>query len=187
MPRDVPDGPWELCLTIGDTWGYSPTDTRRKSPRSLAATLSQVVSRGGNLLLNISPSGSGALPDYQVETVQALGAWVQEHREALLGVEAAPDVDFYGPVTRRRHEDGSESIYLHLLALPVETVTARRLPVARIQAATLLATGARLSIGTAVDVHGSGGAERLGEVQIAAPPPSGALVDVVRIDLAPAS
>ena len=47
---------WESCVTINtDSWGYNKYETDFKTPRDLIRMLVEVVSKGGNLLLNIGP------------------------------------------------------------------------------------------------------------------------------------
>jgi hypothetical protein len=106
---------------MNESWGWRPTDTRYKSPRDLARRLGEVVSRGGNLLLNVSPKGDGSLPDVQVSHLGAVGAWIDTHGEAVIGVRPAPaSVDFCGPATVRGNR-----LYLYLVAQPVENVVVR--------------------------------------------------------------
>jgi alpha-L-fucosidase len=62
LPARTPDGPWELCQTISNSWAYRPDDNAEKSAYTLARYLTRVVSRGGNYLLNIGPKGDGSLP-----------------------------------------------------------------------------------------------------------------------------
>lgn len=180
MPMEAVGGPWELCLTMGDSWGYREADTRLRSAASLVRTLSEVVSRGGNLLLNVGPQGDGSLPHAHVKRLEAIGEWMVDHREAVVGVDPGIGIDFYGPVSRR---DGR--VYLHLHGLPFEEVVARNLPVQRIASVTLLATGQALDYEIFYEIHMNDIADRdpVGEIRIAAPAPSGALLDIIAIDL----
>ena len=121
-------------MTMNDSWGWRPKDTNYKSARDLARDLATVVSRGGNLLLNVSPTGDGEIPDAQVSRLRELGAWIASHREAVIGVRPAPaSVDFYGPVTVRGNR-----MYVHLVGLPVENVVVRGVPVRRVRGAKVL-------------------------------------------------
>lgn len=182
LPVEAPDGPWELCLTIGQMWAYRPGDTKVKSARALARTLSEVTSRGGNLLLNIGPKGDGSLQPLQVDRLTEIGEWLDHHAEAVIGVQAGTGVDFYGPVTRR-----GDTVYLHLHAHPVEELLARGLPVGRVAGVRLLANAAALPYEVFYEVHvqTSDGAEPHGEIRIAAPEASGALLDIIAIDFTP--
>ena len=63
--QEVPDKPlpyvWESCLTMGDQWSYKPDD-RYKPTRTLIHLLVDIVSKGGNFLLNVGPDGDGQFP-----------------------------------------------------------------------------------------------------------------------------
>ncbi|WP_116947412.1 alpha-L-fucosidase [Jiangella endophytica] len=182
FPLTAPDGPWELCLTIGQMWGYRPTDTKNKSAHSLAVSLVEVVSRGGNLLLNVGPRGDGSLVEEQAERLDAIGGWLAGHAEAVVGTVPTTGVDFYGPTTAR---DGV--VYLHLVNRPVEEIVVRGLPVRRVANVRLVGSGAALPYEVAFEVHevsGDDTAEPLGEIRIPAPDPTGALIDVVAVEFA---
>ncbi len=180
LPIKPPARPWELCLTMNDSWGWRPTDTNYKSPRLLARTLAEVVSRGGNLLLNVSPTGSGELPEAQVSTLRELGVWISTHSDAVIGVRPAPaSVDFAGPATVNGNR-----LYLHLIARPIESVGVRGIPVRRVRRVSVVGVAEPLRYEVplaALDEHLLG-PDLLGELIIEAPPASGGLVDAIAIE-----
>lgn len=182
FPVTAPDGPWELCLTIGQMWAWRPGDTKSKSTVSLLTTLIEVASRGGNLLLNIGPKGDGSLNGSQVTTLEEIGAWMDAHAESVVGVAPTSGVDFYGPSTARQGR-----LYLHLVMRPIEQVIVRGIPVERVRSVRLLATGEELPFELNVEVHEQAEqtGEALGELHIPAPAASGALIDVIAIDFEP--
>ncbi len=63
--QEVPEKPlpyvWETCMTMGDSWSYVPND-RYKPANRLIHLLVDIVSKGGNFLLNIGPDAEGELP-----------------------------------------------------------------------------------------------------------------------------
>lgn len=81
---------WEACMTIGDYWQYSVKDTAFKSPAELIRILVDVVSRGGNLLLNVGPDPNGVIPNTLIGRVMAVGAWLTTHGEAIYGTTRSP-------------------------------------------------------------------------------------------------
>ncbi|HYI57533.1 MAG TPA: alpha-L-fucosidase [Microlunatus sp.] len=180
LPAELSDTPWELCLTIGEQWAYRSDEPRVKSARSLVAQLSEVVSRGGNLLLNISPDANGVVPDWQRERLEAIGDWLARHGAAVLTAGPAPQIRHYGPVTA-----GESTIYLHLVYLPVEELVVRGVPVDRVSSVRLMMTGEPLAYRTGGDAYEVAGVERLGDLTIAAPAPSGSLIDVIAVELEP--
>ena len=179
MPVVPPPRPWELCLTMNDSWGWRPKDTNYKSARDLAGHLADAVSRGGNLLLNVSPMGDGTVPDAQVSRLKELGAWIATHGGAVIGVRPAPaSLDFYGPASVHGNR-----LYLFLIGQPIEHVVVRGIPVRRVRRVSVLGAeelGYRMPIG-AYDDHLLG-PELLAELIIDAPAPSGALMDVIAIE-----
>jgi alpha-L-fucosidase len=180
FPIKAPPGPWELCLTMNDSWGWRPTDTNYKSPRDLARCLADVASRGGNLLLNLSPMGDGDLPDTQVSRLKELGAWIATHGEAVIGVRPAPaSVDFYGPVTVRDNR-----VYLHLIAQPIDNIVVRGIPVRRVRHVSVLGTKEPLRYRLPVATYDDHllGPDMLAELTIDAPAPNDALINVISIE-----
>lgn len=166
VPPTPPERKWETCMTMNESWSFNPADHDYKSPRSLVHTLCEVVGRGGNLLLNVSPMGDGSLPPEQVERLEHLGSWVRRHRDAVLGVEAGLEAwQHYGPSTRR-----DDTVYVHLLARPYETVTVRGLKVRRVRRVTELASGTELAFTARTGILDGWGPDPDGEITITVPP-----------------
>lgn len=77
--------PWEACLTMGKNWGYNRHDTVYKKPALLIRHLTDIVSKGGNLLLNIGPDGKGNFPSLTREGLAAYHHWLSVYGEAIYG------------------------------------------------------------------------------------------------------
>jgi alpha-L-fucosidase len=101
---------WELCMTLNDSWGYYYRDTNYKTPYEIITIFADVVSMGGNLLLDIGPKSDGTIPAEQVLLLRELGNWTGKHHEAIFGTlpGMAPG-HFYGPSTLSKD---STSLYL---------------------------------------------------------------------------
>lgn len=76
--------PWETCTTVGQKFSFHYTDTF-KSGRQLVLLLLDVVSKGGNLALNIAPQPDGVLPAPAVRSFRDLGAWLKIFGEGIYG------------------------------------------------------------------------------------------------------
>jgi alpha-L-fucosidase len=80
-------GDWESCMTINDSWGYIPTDNNWKNPQRIVQNLVECCRDGGNYLLNIGPRADGSVPESSVQTLQAVGKWLQKNGEAVYGTQ----------------------------------------------------------------------------------------------------
>lgn len=81
---------WETPMTLNRTWGYSKFDTTWKSPETVITRLVEIVSRGGNFLLNIGPTGDGSIPEATVNIFREVGPWVERNSESIYGTTANP-------------------------------------------------------------------------------------------------
>ena len=111
-PIIQPDGPWELCLTMNDSWGYQDNDHNYKTPYQLIRIFADVIGGGGNLLLDIGPRADGTVPAAQEAILREIGHWMHKHAEAIYGTIAGiPPGHFYGPTTL---SDDRQTLYLFL-------------------------------------------------------------------------
>ncbi len=85
------DGPddrkWEACFGLGTSFGFNreETDADYMSATELIHLLVDVVSRGGNLLINVGPTASGDVPWAQAQRLLALGHWLERNGGAIYG------------------------------------------------------------------------------------------------------
>jgi alpha-L-fucosidase len=76
---------WQTCTSIGDkSWGYIENETY-KSPEQIVHLLADVVSKNGNLLLNVGPQGDGRIPDVARDSLLMVGGWLKRNGEAIYG------------------------------------------------------------------------------------------------------
>ncbi len=128
---------WESCVTINtDSWGYNKYETEFKSERDLIRMLVEVVSKGGNLLLNIGPKPDGTIQDDFVSRLNAIGRWMKVNGDSIYGTTASPfaRLPFFGRATAK-----GDTVYLHVFQWPAGGVL--RVPGLdnKVQSARLLA------------------------------------------------
>jgi alpha-L-fucosidase len=141
VPVRAPEGPWELCLTVNDSWGYQPHDDHHKSVGQLVRYLAETVGAGGNLLLDIGPREDGTITAEQTARLEGLGDWTARHREAVWGTVAGlPPGHHYGPSTLSADR---RTLYLTCFDVPRESVSVRGLRSA-VRRVTVVGTGTEL-------------------------------------------
>jgi alpha-L-fucosidase len=115
IPVSRPAYPWwELCYTSNNNWGYHPDDTAFKTPVEIISVFADVISNGGNLLLDIGPRQDGSIPEPEVRLLKELGKWTKAHEAAIFGTRAGiPAGHFFGPSTLSAD---SSTLYLFLPA-----------------------------------------------------------------------
>jgi alpha-L-fucosidase len=91
VPRPEDFQPWEACMTINDTWAYRPKDRNFKSSDTLIYSLVEIISRGGNFLLDVGPQPDGRIQEEFVERLEAVGRWTHKNAAAIYG-------STYGPI-----------------------------------------------------------------------------------------
>jgi alpha-L-fucosidase len=76
---------FETCGTANHSWGFKANDHDWKTSRELLRNFLDIVSKGGNYLLNVGPDGKGKVPEPCVKNFQEMGAWVRTNAEAIFG------------------------------------------------------------------------------------------------------
>ncbi|HEX2533021.1 MAG TPA: alpha-L-fucosidase [Chitinophagaceae bacterium] len=78
---------WETCRGIGYSFGYNQTETSKHLLRSdeLINMLIDIVSKNGNLLINVGPKADGSIPENQLAPLRDLGKWLQRNGEGIYG------------------------------------------------------------------------------------------------------
>jgi len=102
--------PWELNITLNNSWGYSAVDHDFKEPAFVIRTLVECISKNGNLIVNIGPDGRGAIPKKTKDILLEVGEWLEDNGEAIYGCGPAelPNPQ-WGLLTQK-----DETVYAHV-------------------------------------------------------------------------
>ncbi len=89
-PTGLPGMDWEVNHTLNESYGFSTHDNGWKDTTTVVRLLCDIVSKGGNLLLNIGPDAAGNVPEPAQQTLRGVGAWMRSNSEAIYGTTSSP-------------------------------------------------------------------------------------------------
>ncbi len=116
-----PDGirghDWETCMTINNDWGYNASDLDFKTAGTLIRNLVDIVSKGGNYLLNVGPTAKGVIPRPEVDRLQAMGRWLRTNGDAIYDTKASP---FSTQLPWGRCTSKGDKLYLEVFRGPAD-------------------------------------------------------------------
>lgn len=110
---------WEACQTFSGSWGYHRDEANWKSSHQLIAMLCDTVSKGGNLLLNVGPTGRGEFDYRAIERLKAMGEWMRYNSQSIYNCTQAPDTFRTGFGNVFTYNPDKKRLYLHLINYPM--------------------------------------------------------------------
>ncbi len=160
IPNRIGTTDWETPDTVNDFWGYRKNDESWKSPAQLVFNLVDVVSKGGNYLLNVGPTAEGVIPRVCQDRLRAVGRWLEVNGEAVYGTTATPFGAELGAVSPTQTDPKTGKpvfvvarnwrctskpgrLYIHIFQWPKDGRFSLPRPAAPVKSACLLADPAR--------------------------------------------
>jgi len=146
VPDSPLDHPWESCITMGDSWSYVPHD-HYKSANQIITLLVKIVSRGGNLLMNIGPGPDGDWDPVAYERLKQIGDWIKINGEGIYdSVAVSPYSE--GNIYYTKSEK-SNTVYAFILSDKAEVIIPQNITfhlknIKTIKKVTLLGTDKKL-------------------------------------------
>ena len=101
IPELVKEGDWETPATLNRTWGYKKDDHEWKTSAQLIFNLVDIVSKGGNYLLNVGPTAEGVIPQPSQDSLRGVGRWMKVNSEAIYGCGATAFGAEYGAFSKK--------------------------------------------------------------------------------------
>jgi len=105
---------WEACQTFSGSWGYHRDESTWKSPEQLIKMLVNSVSCGGNLLMNVGPTGRGEFDARALDALDVYAKWMRVHSRSIYGCTQSA---FNAPGGCRFTQNGKR-LYLHIYDWP---------------------------------------------------------------------
>ncbi len=120
IPAEGLPYPWETCMTMASSWSYTPNDVY-KTPDDLIEKLVDVVSKGGNFLLNIGPAPDGTLAPEAYNRLEGIGKWMQANGEAIYGTRRF-DTFAQGEKIRFTQSKDGKTVFVFFFDFPENAV-----------------------------------------------------------------
>lgn len=148
-PEKIQDIPWQTCSCIGD-WHYNNSvyeNNRYKSGKDVIHMLVDVVSKNGNLLLNIPIRGDGSIDEKEIVVLEEITAWMNINKESIFDTRPwtvfgeGPSADTVNPLKAQGFNEGkvkfsakdirfnilSNTLYVTVMGVPSENVAVNNL------------------------------------------------------------
>ena len=109
---------WEACYTTNfNSWGYNHYETEFHSTTQLIRQLIEIVSKGGNLLLNVGPTPEGTIQPEFIARLKGIGKWLKVNGESIYGTTSScfNKLPFFGRCTVKGNR-----LYLHVMGWPTD-------------------------------------------------------------------
>lgn len=134
--------PWETCMTMAGSWSYVPNDTYKPAVE-LIQKLVDIVSKGGNLLLNIGPGPDGEWDPTAYDRLKKIGAWMKINGEAIYNTRMCTSYMEGDRIRFTQSKDGRVR-YIFLFDFPKDKLVITKLPFSQNSKVSLLGMGSNL-------------------------------------------
>lgn len=148
-PDKIQDKPWQTCTCIGD-WHYSRSIFENgwyKSAKTVIRMLVDIVSKNGNLLLNIPVRGDGTIDEKEMAILEDIARWMDVNKESIFDTRPwkvygeGPVAEFSNPVNAQGFNEGKvkysdkdirfnqkdKAIYATVMDVPAAAITIKQL------------------------------------------------------------
>ncbi|MDH7599689.1 MAG: alpha-L-fucosidase [Sedimentisphaerales bacterium] len=112
IPNRIMEGDWETPATTNHTWGYRIDDQDWKSPGEIIFKLVDIVSKGGNYLLNVGPTAEGLIPEQCAANLRFVGKWLKVYGEAVCGAGPTPFGEEFGDYSTKLKDRQGNPVFL---------------------------------------------------------------------------
>ena len=134
--------PWETCMTMANSWSYVSNDLYKPAD-TLIQKLVDIVSKGGNYLLNIGPSPEGELDPTAYIRLKEIGEWMKVNGEAIYGTRMFSVFGEGDKIRFTRSKDGKTK-YIFLFDFPPGKVSLSNLSLSKDENVQMLGSRKKL-------------------------------------------
>jgi alpha-L-fucosidase len=149
-PDKIQEEAWQTCSCIGD-WHYNINtyhSGRYKSAKDVVLMLVDIVSKNGNLLLNVPVRGDGTIDEKELATVEGIAAWMDINKESIFDTRPwkkfgeGPSAETSNPINAQGFNEGrvrfsasdirfnckGNTLYVTLMGVPEADIVVKSLP-----------------------------------------------------------
>ncbi len=134
--------PWETCMTMASSWSYVPND-QYKPTDEIIEKLVDIVSKGGNYLLNIGPSPEGEWHDAAYDRLHEIGNWMKINGEAIYATRMFSSFGEGERIRFTQSKDG-KTRYVFLFDAPEGKILLTKMPFSKNTKVSLYGKAGRL-------------------------------------------
>ncbi|WP_336516645.1 alpha-L-fucosidase [Pollutibacter soli] len=142
IPEEGLPYPWETCMTMATSWSYKPNDNY-KSSNELIEKLVDIVSKGGNFLLNVGPAPDGTWDDTAYARLNDIGKWMQVNSSAIYGTRMYSVFGEGKDIRFTQSKDGKNK-YIYFFGYPTSKVRVTKMNLPDNAKMQLLGSNAKL-------------------------------------------
>lgn len=141
IPDDGLPYPWETCMTMANSWSYVPND-KYKPTNEIIEKLVDIVSKGGNYLLNIGPSPEGEFDSVAYSRLHEIGSWMKTNGEAIYSTRTYDTFKEGDGIRFTKSKDGKTK-YIFLFDFPDKAITLTKVSAGKTSRIQLLGSSAK--------------------------------------------
>jgi alpha-L-fucosidase len=112
IPASEIKGDWETPGELNHNWGFDQNDSDYKSPSQVLFNLLDIVSKGGNYLLDVGPTALGEFPTVAEENLLTAGRWLRTNGEAVYGAGRSPFDESYSRYGRQLFDAAGKPVHV---------------------------------------------------------------------------
>ena len=143
IPENGLPYPWETCMTMGNSWSYVPNDVY-KPANEIVEKLVDIVSKGGNYLLNIGPGPDGELDPNAYQRLKEIGEWMKINGEAIYGSRIYSSFNEGTSIRYTQSKDGKTQ-YVFLFDFPKNKLALTKITFSKNSKLKMLGSNVKLS------------------------------------------
>lgn len=125
IPENGLPYPWETCMTMGNSWSFVPHDVYKPADE-LIEKLVDIVSKGGNFLLNIGPGPDGEFDDTAYARLKQIGRWMKINGNAIYNTVVSSSFGEGDRIRFTQSKDGKTK-FIFLFDFPKDKVVLNKM------------------------------------------------------------